>query len=206
MSMYLKLQPKPDPWKDTAAAGRLKIRASAVAESQKGWCETILRFLCDEQRVVAGLKRLAANPAIVSADGFLRDLAVRERAAGFDSHIIRLDDLVEADFFMNHVRAKRPLFDFGAGAEHGALTHRIQWAMIAHLFPGSPTPGEVYASFAQVNAYKLSTPALWDVVFDGDDPISAPNGTSPEYLMRYMQHSSDPDLQRLHFYSASLAQ
>jgi hypothetical protein len=113
--------------------------------------------------------------------------------------------LVEPDFFMVHVRAKKPLFDFGAGAEHGALTHRIQWVMIAQLFPGNPTAGEVYSSFANVNAYKLTKPSLWDVVLDGDTPIDAPNATSPEYLMRYMQHNADHDLQRLHHYSASLA-
>lgn len=204
--MSLKIQPKPDPWKDTVVSGLAKIRGSAAGPTQKQWYEAILRFLCDETRVVAGLKQLLADPGTASVNGFLRYLAAREAAAGFNSQVIRLNDLVEPDFFMHHVRAKRPLFDFGAGAEHGALTHRIQWVMVAELFPGTPTAGDVYASFARMNAYKLSKPSMWDVVLDGDSPIEAPNATSPEYLMRYMQHSSDPDLQRLHFYSGSLAQ
>src|SRR5258708_3739440 len=104
--MNIRLQPKPLPWTDTTISGTAKIRRSTVGAKEKKWYETILQFLCDEGRVVAELKQLAANPNVATVDGFQKDLAAREKAAGFDAEVIRLDDLVEADFFMNHVRAK----------------------------------------------------------------------------------------------------
>jgi hypothetical protein len=176
--------------------------------------EQIGRLFADEAVIRPRLERLQADTAGQSVDGFGAWLARQEQAHGFSPDIKTIaagDRLVKASLFWTWLFARRPLSDLGAGADHGAWTHRVQWVLVCGLAREQPlsglmpdTVGALYAALGMGGARRLradradaagnplqpintgnSNPfeSVWDAVFDG---FSSGNATQPEYLNGYI--------------------
>jgi Family of unknown function (DUF5636) len=188
------------------------------------WYQKIYDFLSDERQVSARLQQLAANANATNVVPFTRHLAAVEAANGFSSDVAWLKRLQYGDEFMERVKARRPLLDLGLPPTHGALTHRIQWAIIAMNFGGSLKGGlviaDLYAGLAHVNCVVPKIPgennpreplSLWDVLVDSPFTKDVPkkywvrNARSPEYLMTYMASHATTAVKRLAEFSRILA-
>jgi hypothetical protein len=193
------------------------------------WYRQIYNFLSDEARVSAALQQLAAAANATHVVPFLRHLAAVEAANGFSTDVAWLKDFQLGPVFQAIVAARRPLLDLGLQPTHGALTHRIQWAMVAMNFsaalPAGLTVADLYVGLTHINASQpkiasdVSVPfdggllSLWDVLVDApyldlevaDQYKRVRNARSPEYLMTYMRDHPSPAVKRLAEFSRVLA-
>jgi hypothetical protein len=178
--------------------------------------------LTDEETVSGKLVEIAKSGTTL--EGIKAELRRIERANGFVDCVITLTGLAYPDVFMGHIRSKKPIQDLGAGANHGSLTHRIQWAILAKALKlsSSVSIGDLYAGLAVPSAY-VNPPrgkSFWEELVDSpflatklsdlvdlsthERKIKAKwvyNARSPEFLMLYMQHHRDKAVQRLFQYS-----
>jgi hypothetical protein len=171
----------------------------------------IHEFLVDEARVGAQLERLASDSRAASVDAFMAYLTACEKAAGFTEAAVELNSTLTPKAFMMEIQAGRPLVDIGVDPLHGALTHRIQWAMIANeLFAQERTRvAALYSALGAANAWKKD-PTLWGLLVDcpyqiGSEQDWVYNARSPDFLMAYMKDYPDSGVRKLHEFSASLA-
>lgn len=191
------------------------------------WYRRIYRFLSEERLVSAALQQLAAAANAKNVVPFIRHLAAVEGQNGFSNDVAWLKQLQEGNSFMARVAARRPLLDLGLAPTHGALTHRIQWAMIAmHLagsLPAGLTVADLYAGLAHANTSVPKIPddlrvlndggmlSLWDVLVDAPYLEVRPlrkrvrNARSPEYLMTYMRDHHSNAVKQLAEFSRILA-
>jgi hypothetical protein len=170
---------------------------------------------------VAVSKRLVQLGQMAAGEGvdeFQAVLALIEKAAGFSPEVMTLKKVELTGVLLGHIGARRPILDAGAPLAHGALTHRIQWALIAlnskRFTEKRQYIADVDAYLADPESRKVNGPkgqaTLWDVVLDApyppnyDGPAVA-NARSPEFLMTYMRSAPDESVKRLAHYSSQLS-
>jgi hypothetical protein len=197
----------------------LVIRASNL--QYKDQFIQIHDFLADETAVNQGLAALGVH-ATTTLDAFSTALAQIERRGGFAAETIRLDAELDTQAFLDVLKSKRPILDIGVLAAHGALTHRMQWAMITNRFFGtwgSVVPAELYAYCGNQLTLSIQPDGLFGVVFDSPSyfrpgglkdvqkwkPLYCSNGKSPEYLMGYMVAHDGANVRRMADFSRSLS-
>jgi hypothetical protein len=92
--------------------------------------------------------------------GLLDDaLWQEEQTAGFFRATDYLKTGLTAQAFLDNLRLKRPFKDYGANAEHGEFTHRIQWYAVSKNVFGSTPSADVFASLADWYDPNLSAKA-----------------------------------------------
>jgi len=200
-----------------AAKNRAVINATTwpgVANVE--WYQRIHDFLCDEGQVSACLVSLAKQTRTAASTGFKNSLSSEiEQPCGFSAEVAALGDVVSSSEFMMRIGSKRPLLDLGVAETHGALTHRIQWALCAVQFAYPMYPlklGDLYAGLSNPNAWygMPSLGTLWDILVDspynlGDSTKWVYNARSPEFLMEYMYKHSDKRVKDMYQFSRDLA-
>jgi hypothetical protein len=186
------------------------------------WYEKIYEFLSDEKQVANYLEQLALQASDLTS--FKACLSRIEVANKFTSPV-DIAKLENGGDFMNYIKVKRPLNDRGVPKEtHGALTHRIQWAICAMSFqaslPGTLSIADLYAGLAHPNAHVARDRAtdgtyidvgsdsvsLWGILVDSPYLATTKkwqvyNARSPEFLMAYMESHKIPAIRQLHVFS-----
>jgi hypothetical protein len=170
-------------------------------------------FLTDEQQVSTALKWLEDATQGCGPDSFQAWLSRQESRFGFSADVRRIEEkerLIGRVMFLTCLAAARPITDLGAGPVHGALTHRVQWVMLAHwnamsggLLGGPEMIAELYRNLACANARRLKEvktsgivqgdyQTLWDLLFDH----TKDNATYPEYLHAIFVKERFPELSK----------
>jgi Family of unknown function (DUF5636) len=202
-----------DQWDARKNGVNITSKWGAVANLE--WYQRIYDFLCDESEVSAHLEQLASRSHAASSGPTAIQKYLRkyiEKKNGFTGEVARLENLLTGDEFMKVIQAKRPILDLGVAPIHGALTHRIQWALCAMKFAprlsGTLTMGDLYAGLAHLTA--RTGGSLWDDLVDHPPPSGSKakwvyNAREPEFLMRYMKGHRDGGVRKLFEFSESLA-
>ena len=105
-------------------------------------------------------------------------------------------DNVTSPAFLAALRAKQVLKDYGASAEHGEFTHRIQWyALSKEVFGSAALTSAVYASIGTwyaADRTSLQRNTVWDALCDrasntGFKGISHDDFRSPIYFFTFLR-------------------
>jgi Family of unknown function (DUF5636) len=163
---------------DQATASKQSFEAFlSKMESQLGFSSDIKTILRDgtKEKVATALGAVSDGNKYVSNEGIIRETA-----------------------FMQILSSRRPIVDLGVLADHGNMTHRVQWVMIgmwdrrtralglgdhlANLYQGLAGSNARAKKPVPVNEGKNLDRPLWDLIFDSFNF----NATHPEYL--HSQH------------------
>ncbi len=163
-------------------------------------------FLMNEKEVRNALTTLdARTKAITKPDAFRAYLAQREAALGFSSEVVAAEGWLPPSVFLSHIQAKKPIYDIGAGKNHGWVTHRVQWILIGifdeearFLADANTTIADLYADIGsgQARDPQNSSRNLWNDLLDrgGEEPNQSGNGCSPEHLHNQLARLDYPRL------------
>ena len=164
----------------------------------------ILNFLQDETRIAQALRDFVRDYPITTAESLEHALGQVESHNGFSHNVKTAKMYLDPDAFLTYVNAKRPIFDQAALVDHGAQTHRLQWALICRSIkpPADKTMADAYAAFAHSLAkQQVGVGNLWDLVLDA----GASNARSPEHFCSYMLEFDDSSVRRIAELSRLLA-
>lgn len=116
------------------------------------------------------------------------------------------EGLIRETAFMQILSSKRPIVDLGVLADHGTMTHRVQWVMIgmwdkrtqklgmheflAELYQGLAGSGARARRPVPINEGANLDRPLWDLLFDSFNF----NATHPEFLHSRFAHDNMPGL------------
>src|SRR5262245_42399565 len=87
------------------------------------------KILTDEGTVMRALKKLAESAT--SVEGIKAELVRIEGQHKFSEIVPILPSLKNPFDFFRLLCSRQAFLDLGAGQDHGALTHRYQWAILA---------------------------------------------------------------------------
>jgi hypothetical protein len=168
----------------------------------------ITAFLADKPTVLKHLQPLAKpvndvpakKDATEKLDTLKRELRRKETEAGFAAPKVPLGFL-PPEVFVALLRDGTVLDDFGAGLQHGELSHRIQWyAIIDYMQNEGKTVKKLkrYTAldlFQRINAEGFSPDrqgnTMWGTVLDAGTSASADSYSAPGTLNRDLLEASE---------------
>ncbi len=168
-------------------------------------------FLADKSLVLNHLRPLAAHikeltahldtsedPKVVR-DAYIKAIKValgaKEKEAGFSEHPLIPLGILPADVFVGLLSSGNVLDDYGAGLQHGELSHRIQWYAIIDAFgtdlKTSATPIDMYKAMnsAPFNAGRMGN-TMWGHVLDAGTRADQTTYSAPGTLNRDLLEST----------------
>ena len=161
----------------------------------------VSKFLDDKPAVLRHLQPLAepVNKTEQKLDALKQELRRKESEAGFGAPKVPLG-ILPGEVFVSLLRDGTVLDDFGAGLQHGELSHRIQWYAIIDFMQneGKELPAlQKYTPldlFKQINAKGFSPNrqgnTMWGTVLDKGTSASSTTYRAPGTLNRDLLESS----------------
>jgi hypothetical protein len=159
--------------------------------------EAIRAFLADKSSVLRHLLPLAE--AVTGPDklaALKAELGRKEKEAGFSAPKVPLG-ILPGDVFLGLLRSGTVLDDFGAGLQHGELSHRIQWYAIIDFLQ---TDGKRVCVHSPLELFKaINSPpfspnlqgnSMWGTVLDAGTSASATTYSAPGTLNRDLLEAS----------------
>lgn len=155
-------------------------------------------FLGEKQLVLEHLRPLAqaVDESEDKLAGLKAELSRKESEAGFQPPQIPLG-ILPSEVFLSLLQSGTILDDFGAGLQHGELSHRIQWyALIDYMNSESGItwnfkPAEL---FKKINSPPFSPDrtgnSMWGTLFDKGTSASAKSYNAPGTLNRDLLESA----------------
>ena len=123
--------------------------------------QAICDFLNDEDAVKGALRALqkaVTAQGVSSTEAFNALLSDIEKSLGFSPNAVKVEHFMTPHDFLTKVQGAQPLIDVGAGSQHGFVTHRVQFVLIALHFEGTVEGVDVvtlYKNLANPNAWRL---------------------------------------------------
>jgi hypothetical protein len=163
--------------------------------------DAIKEFLARKADVLRHLQPLAApvNDASDKLAALKQELRRKEAEAGFGAPKVPLG-ILPGDVFVGLLRSGTVLDDFGAGLQHGELSHRIQWYAIIDFMQGEGKNDERLAKHTPLDLFKKINDApyspdrqgntMWGSVLDAGTKADAPTYSAPGTLNRDLLEAS----------------
>ena len=163
--------------------------------------DAIKEFLALKDAVLRHLQPLAApvNNAPDKLAALKKELRRKEAEAGFGVPKVPLG-ILPGDVFVGLLRTGTVLDDFGAGLQHGELSHRIQWYAIIDFMQGEGNKDQRLAKHTPLDLFKKINEApyspdrqgntMWGSVLDAGTKADAPTYSAPGTLNRDLLEAS----------------
>jgi len=148
----------------------------------------------------------SAELKTILRDGTKEKIATAFGTTSDGDKYVSNEGLIRETAFMQILSSKRPIVDLGVLADHGTLTHRVQWVMIgmwdqrtralgvgeflAELYQGMAGSGARKKQSVPANAGANVDRPLWDLMFDSFNA----NATHPEFLHFQFVQATMPGL------------